>query len=87
MGVLTVRDSQSISWDSYTVLPLEREGDHRAARRDLDILDVMNNPSANGLCHVLRVYLPEEGPYSEWLSLARCSTMELIRAGRLAGYL
>ena len=49
--------------DTNSGLALEYQGNYGTARRDLDVLDLVNNPSANGLCRVLGTRLPEEGSY------------------------
>jgi hypothetical protein len=42
-----------------TGLALEYQGNYGTARADLDILDLINNPSANGLCRLV-VLQPED---------------------------
>lgn len=37
-------------------LALEYQPDYGTAFGDLDVFDLMNNPSANGVCSVLRAY-------------------------------
>ena len=49
--------------DNTSAAALEYERNYGTARRDLDVLDLVNNPSANGLCRVHGVSLSEEGPY------------------------
>lgn len=46
-----------------TYLSLEYESRYGTARGDLDVWYLINNPSANGLCSVHSVSLPEEGAY------------------------
>lgn len=46
-------------------LPLEYEGFYRAARRDLDVADLINNPEANGVCRVLH-FFPGEQFFRSW---------------------
>ena len=47
--------------DTNSGLALEYQGNYGTAGRDLDVLDLVNNPSANGLCRVLGARLPGRG--------------------------
>lgn len=41
-------------------LTLQYKRDHQGARRNLDVLDLMNDPGANGVCRVLGLGLTEQ---------------------------
>lgn len=42
-------------------LALEYQSDYRTAKGDLNILDLVNNPGANGECRVFGLGIAEEG--------------------------
>lgn len=63
-----------------SALALEYQGNYGTARRDLDVLDLVNNPGANGLCRVLGASLRKRAATSRWLRLVRCSMTEPIRS-------
>jgi hypothetical protein len=47
--------------DVITGLPLEYQGNYGTAQGDLNVLDLINNPEANGLCRVYGMGLSGEG--------------------------
>lgn len=56
-----MRESK-IAGANFDALPLEYKRKNRAAHRNLDVNDLINNPAANGVCSVLGLRFPEERP-------------------------
>ena len=46
--------------DQLSALALKYQGDYGTASGDLSILDLVNQPTANGVCSVFGLSLPEE---------------------------
>ena len=47
--------------NNLDALSLEYKRDYGTARRNLDITNLVNNPTANGECRVLGLSLPKQG--------------------------
>jgi hypothetical protein len=54
-------------------LALEYQRDYIAARRDLDVLDLVNNPSANGKCSVFGLSFGKKAGYNFLVELGSLS--------------
>ena len=58
-------------------LALEYQSHYGSALRDIDVSDLVNNPSASGKCRVLSLGFQEE-----WLDLIHIQARPLVHDGR-----
>lgn len=50
-----------VPWPEFNALALEYKRIHGTAVRDLNVFDLVNNPTANGVCRVLGLGFEEQG--------------------------
>lgn len=56
-----MRERKLLSPTNFDALPLEYKRRNRAARGNLDVTNLINNPAASGVCRVFGLSLPKEG--------------------------
>ena len=69
LSLTALRAARRQNMKELDALSLEYQRDYGTASRDLNVFDLVNNPTANGICRVFGLRRPEETSDSAWAEI------------------